>query len=185
LIASVSRTAAVSLFLLGAVLSAGAQTSSSSIGQITVDYGSFRATRSQIDFGNGISMKTATEQYTLTAQTLSIYLPKGKPTGSIPFDHAVATGSGDRQVHVLMSDITYGRSYDLYADKAVLTPEPSRARGARLVMTGHVSAKVDVKAAFARPSVTTVDQLTVLLGPSPDYPILEAEHGHTTIVPAQ
>jgi hypothetical protein len=173
----------LALFALAAgAVFAAADTGSASLGQITVDYGGFSASRSEIDFVNGVT--AVSDQYNLASETLAITLPKGKSPGSMPFEKAVALGSATAQVHIKLDDTVNGRSYDIMSDKAVLTPDPSRPRGASLVMTGNVVVKIRT-AAFAEPSLTTVLKMTVLLGPSPDYPLLEAEHGHTTIVPAQ
>ena len=56
-------------------------------------------------------------------------------------------------------------TFEIYSDKAVYLPEPSRPSGGEMTFTGHV--KVITKSGFfAGPSTSTVESATVLLGNS-------------------
>jgi len=124
------------------------------------------------------------DQYDLAAEDVKVLFSPGIKGAASSLRQATATGSPAHQVIAHIRRPLESETFEIYADRAVYLPEPSRPGGGNLTFTGNV--KVIVKSGFfAAPSVSTVEYATVLLGPKPDYPKLNTGAGHITLTPAQ
>ena len=176
----------ISLLLTTLLPGAYAQSASSrlNVGTVNVDF-----QKATLTPGLWHLMGQATitsDNYDLNAADIKVYFAPGSKTGASGLRQAVAEGgtSPGSQVIAHIRRPLESETYEIYSDKAVYLPEPSRPSGGRMTFTGHV--KIITKSGFfAAPSVSTFDSAIVLLGAGNDYPQVDTGPGHITLTPAQ
>jgi hypothetical protein len=176
------------MLILSGGLRVLAQSDQAGPGPVTLNYHQFEYRGGNLHVFGGVTMTS--QNYNLTADSVTILLAakqanvKSKPL----FQKAVAESkpNTDQKVNMSLNIVSKGEFVKLSANRAVITPEPTRPGGFKLELTGGVNMLVTYNAGLAEPSPTTLSHLVVLLGKGPDYPVFQGDGpGQTILTPLQ
>ncbi|WP_125206072.1 hypothetical protein [Capsulimonas corticalis] len=155
-----------------------AATAAKPTGPISLDYKHLEYSPTGLHLYGGVEMKSA--QYLVNAGDILVVQAAG---AAKTIKSATATPLPGAQVSLVFQDVEAMKSMKALADKAVITPDPTRRGGARIDLTGNVQLEMNSQGALDGPSKTTLEKATILIGEGPTYPRIEGEHGHTTLTP--
>ena len=147
-------------------------------GPITIDYKHFEYSPASLHLYGGVQLNST--QYVINAGDILVVQTPGSTK---TFKSATATPLPGAQVSMKFEDVEAMKSMKALADKAVITPDPTRPGGARIDLTGNVLLEMNAQGALDGPSKTNLEKATILIGDGPTYPRIEGEHGHTTLTP--
>lgn len=129
--------------------------------------------------GNLVTMKTfhgEAEHYAFSGALLHAYRASGGAKGSALIDRADASGDAKSQLKLTVESVADGTKNIVFADKLTYVHDASGATDGTLTFVGHVKVETHYAKALAKPSTTTFDTMTVVMGKKPDYPKISGEN---------